>query len=128
MDKMDTKDLLYVSEIQFKQELSKAMGAVVIDKKKPVVKMDDDLPPRKDKKKSGERTKPTEPPLIKPVKRESSAANTDSTDDKPLSIYNIHPNTVERLLMGDKEIVRFNLSSNEQVKKACHMQRQYFNY
>ena len=47
---MDTKDLLYVSEIQFKQELSKAMGAVVIDKKKPVVKIDDDLPPQKGKK------------------------------------------------------------------------------
>ncbi|MEK4715756.1 hypothetical protein [Sporosarcina sp. FSL K6-5500] len=117
--KMDTKDLLYVSEIQFKQELSKAMGAVVIDKKKPVVKMDDDLPPRKEKKKPGERTKPTDRPLIKPVKRESSAENTDSTDDKPLSIFNIHPNTVERLLIGNKEIVRFNLSSNEQVKKAA---------
>ena len=117
--KMDTKDLLYVSEIQFKQELSKAIGAVVIDKKKPVVKIDDDLPPRKEKKKPGERTKPTDRPLIKPVKRESSAENTDSTDDKPLSIFNIHPNTVERLLMGNKEIVRFNLSSNEQVKKAA---------
>lgn len=116
--KMDTKDLLYVSEIQFKQELSKAMGAVVIDKKKPVVKMDDDLPPKKDTKKSGGRSKPTHPPLIKPVKRGSSAADTDSIDDKPLSIYNVHPNTVERLLMSDKEIVRFNLSSNEEVRKA----------
>ena len=115
---MDTKDLLYVSEIQFKQELSKAMGAVVIDKKKPVVKIDDDLPPQKGKKKSGGNSKPTEKPLIKPVKRGSSVDNTDSTDDKPLSIYSVHPNTVERLLMGDKEIVRFNLSSNEQVKKA----------
>ena len=115
---MDTKDLLYVSEIQFKQELSKAMGAVVIDKKKPVVKIDDDLPPQKGKKKSGGNSKPTEKPLIKPVKRGSSADDTDSTDDKPLSIYSVHPNTVERLLMGDKEIVRFNLSSNEQVKKA----------
>ena len=115
---MDTKDLLYVSEIQFKQELSKAMGAVVIDKKKPVVKIDDDLPPQKGKKKSGGNSKPTEKPLIKPVKRGSSVDDTDSTDDKPLSIYSVHPNTVERLLMGDKEIVRFNLSSNEQVKKA----------
>ena len=125
---MDTKDLLYVSEIQFKQELSKAMGAVVIDKKKPVVKMDDDLPPQKGKKKPGRPSKPTDKPLIKPVKRGSSADDTDSIDDKPLSIYSVHPNTVERLLMGDKEIVRFNLSSNEQVKKACHMQRRYFNY
>ena len=69
---MDTKDLLYVSEIQFKQELSKAMGAVVIDKKKPVVKIDDDLPPQKGKKKPGGNSKPTEQPLIKPVKRGSS--------------------------------------------------------
>ncbi|WOV86960.1 hypothetical protein QWT69_13940 [Sporosarcina oncorhynchi] len=116
--KMDTKDLLYVSEVQFKQELSKAMGAVVIDKKKPVVKMDDDLPPRKGKKKPGGSSKPTNPPLIKPVKRTTSADDTDTNDDKPLSIFNIHPNTVERLLMGNKEIVRFNLSSNEEVKKA----------
>ncbi|MCG7344784.1 hypothetical protein MHZ92_11615 [Sporosarcina sp. ACRSL] len=116
--KMDTKDLLYVSEIQFKQELSKAMGAVVIDKKKPVVKMDDDLPPRHDKKKPGGRKKLT-PPTIRPVKRDRSADDTDSTDDKPVSIFNVHPNTVERLLMGNKEIVRFNLSSNEEVKKAA---------
>ncbi|MFS0689950.1 hypothetical protein AB1K89_12025 [Sporosarcina sp. 179-K 8C2 HS] len=116
--KMDTKDLLYVSEIQFKQELSKAMGAVVIDKKKPVVKMDDDLPSRQDKKKPGGRKKLT-PPMIKPVKRDRSADDSDSTDDKPVSIFNVHPNTVERLLMGNKEIVRFNLSSNEEVKKAA---------
>lgn len=115
---MDTKDLLYVSDIQFKQELSKAMGAVVIDKKKPVVKINDDLPSQKDKKKSDGASNRIEQPLIKPVKRGSSATNTDSTDDKPLSIYSVHPNTVERLLIGDKEIVRFNLSSNEKVKKA----------
>ncbi len=53
------------------------------------------------------------------MKRGSSATDNDSIDDKPLSIYNIHPNTVERLLLGNKEIVRFNLSSNEQVKKAA---------
>lgn len=117
--KMDTKDLLYVSEIQFKHELSKAMGAVVIDKKKPVVKMDDDLPSRKSKRKPGGPSKPTDPPMIKPVKRDRSADDADSTDDKPLSIFNVHPNTVERLLMGNKEIVRFNLSSNEEVRKAA---------
>lgn len=116
---MDTKDLLYVSDIKFKQEISKAMGAVVIDKKKPVVKIDDDLPKKDRKKNSGGKSKPSSKRLIKPVKRGSTPDNDDSTDDRPLSLYNVHPNTVERLLVGDKEIVRFNLASNDQVKKAA---------
>ncbi|MDV6378873.1 hypothetical protein ORD22_11665 [Sporosarcina sp. GW1-11] len=117
--KMDTKDLLYVSEIQLKKELSKAMGAVVIDKKKPVVKMKDDSLPPKDKGATKGTSKRKTPDLIKPVRRETSTNdNADSEDERTLSLYTVHPNTVERVVIGDREIVRFNLSSNEQVKKA----------
>lgn len=115
--KMDTKDLIFVNEMKFKQDLSKATGAVVIDKKKPVVKIDDDLPtPKGGKGKSGSSKSAG---IVRPVRRGSSSNDTDPTkEDKPTSLYHIHPNTVERLLMGNKEIVRFNLSSNEQVKKS----------
>ena len=115
--KMDTKDLIFVNEMKFKQDLSKATGAVVIDKKKPVVKIDDDLPTQKGGKGKSGNSKPAG--TVRPVRRGSSSNDTDPTkEDKPTSLYHIHPNTVERLLMGNKEIVRFNLSSNEQVKKS----------
>ena len=117
--KMDTKDILYVSEIQLKKEVSKAMGAVVIDKKKPVIKVQDDTLPPTDGKPSTGASPTKKPALIKPVRRESAAADeADTSGERSLSLYTVHPNTVERVVVGDKEIVRFNLSSNKEVKKA----------
>lgn len=118
--KMDTKDILYVSEIQLKREVSKAMGAVVIDKKKPVVKVQDDSLPPNNKEPNKGKKKTKTPALIKPVKRDKAASDeNDSPEEQTLSLYTVHPNTVERVVVGDKEIVRFNLSSNKEVKKAA---------
>lgn len=117
--KMDTKDILYVSEIQLKKEVSKAMGAVVIDKKKPVIKVQDDSLPPNEKNTNKGKKKRKKPELIKPVRRDTAAGDdTDTPEEQSLSLYTVHPNTVERVVVGDKEIVRFNLSSNKDVKKA----------
>jgi hypothetical protein len=66
---MNTKDILYVVENEFKKELSSAMSTVMINKGKSLVKLTAGTPEKK-KKRKGE-TKPGEPKtqVRKPVKR-----------------------------------------------------------
>lgn len=116
---MDTSDILYVVENQFKQELTKAMGAVVINKKNPVVKYDDNLPPKQDRKGKKGTLNTVKKELIKPVKP-GRTENEEESTEQHRSKYSVHPNTVERILMGNKEVVKFDLSSNKNVAASSH--------
>ncbi|WP_042355651.1 hypothetical protein [Bacillus rubiinfantis] len=111
---MDTKDILYVVENQFKKDLSDAMGTVVVNKGKSVVKVTPDAP--KKKKKRGKK-KPIEKPLdenkepVKRKKRTPVPANKDN-QEQPKVEYSVHPKIVERLVIGRNEMVKFNFTQS----------------
>lgn len=124
---MNTKDILYVVENQFKQDLSNAMGTVKISKGKSVVKMTTDIPKKKRSTKdtdSGRKRKTPKDPKREPVKRmrpEPINANDEQEDSR--SKYSVHPNIVERLIVGNNEIVKFDFRQSKLIgkEKSCNI-------
>lgn len=110
--KMDTRDILYVVETQFKQELSKAASPVKLKKgsqEKTVVKVKTDVPKKKPKtKEAGEQNQ--KPPL----KRKPRAK--DEAEGKIK--YQAQPDRVQRAIVGDAEILRFDFSKSPEIKNV----------
>lgn len=111
---IDTKDLLYTVEHQFRKDLSNAISTVKINrgkKEKTLVKTTTAIP---DKKKPG--TTNTGKKIVKKVKGKNSGKG-----KKNKIMYNIHPDIVERIVLDEKEILRFNFSESKEVKnlKIC---------
>lgn len=110
--KMDTRDILYVVETQFKQELSKAASPVKLKKgsqEKTVVKVKTDVPKKKPKtKEAGEQNQ--KPPL----KRKPRAK--DEAEGKIK--YQAQPDRVQRAIVGDAEILCFDFSKSPEIKNV----------
>jgi len=111
---INTKDLLYTVEHRFKKDLSKAISTVKINKgkkKKILTKTRSDI---STKDKPG--TKRNVKKIVKKVKDQNGEVG-----EKDKIMYNIHPDIVERIVLGEKEILRFNFSESKEVKnlKIC---------
>jgi hypothetical protein len=123
---IDTKDILYVVENHFKKDLSDAMGTVVINKGKSVVKITPNSPKKKTKKdsKNPKEKKPKdenkEP--VKRKKREPVPGDGDNQDQQRLE-YSVHPKIVERLVVGKNEMVKFNFQQSKAIgnEEACNI-------
>ncbi|WP_404469631.1 hypothetical protein [Sutcliffiella horikoshii] len=115
--KMDTKDILYIMETQFKKELSDSMGTVMITNGKPVVKAKIDVP-KKEKRKKGEGRK-QDPPTKKrdPLKRQKrqDSDNGTETEEQTRTKYSANPNMVERIILGNREILKFDFTQSDQI-------------
>ncbi|MEG1254410.1 hypothetical protein [Clostridium sp.] len=121
---MNTKDILYIIESQFKKDLSQTMDTVKLNKgeKERIVAK---LPPptRKTKEKSptsGKDPKPRKKPSgAKEVKREKKDNEGNNTEKE--TRYNTHPDIVQRLLLSDREVVIFDFTSTKELKdsKLC---------
>ena len=111
---MNTKDILYVIENQFKKDLAKSTSTVKLNKGNKdttVVKVKTN-PPKK-KSEGGQAKK--EKKKLKEVKKKRE----DINDGKREGIrYNVHPDMVERIILGNKELVKFDFSDSEEVKKV----------
>ncbi|MFE4243451.1 hypothetical protein [Peribacillus butanolivorans] len=120
---MNTKDILYVVENQFKRDLSDSMATVKINKGKSLVKMTTDVP--KKKKKSKGAIKPGEPKKINYVKRVNRQLTTDNDSDQEpqRDKYITHPDIVERLIIGNNEMVHFDFKESKEIKKepSCNI-------
>lgn len=113
--KIDTGDILYVVETQFKQELSKVASPVKLkkgSKEQTVVKVKTDVPKKKPKEKQAKEQN-QKPPL----KRKSRAK--DEAEGKIK--YQAQPDRVQRAIIGDAEILRFDFSKSPEIKnvKLC---------
>ena len=117
---MNTSDILYVVENQFKQDLAEITATVKLNqgnKDKTVVKVTTDIP-RKPKSPHDPDAKPTSRPNggLKKVRKPKTE---DTYEDEREKIkFNAHPDIVERAILGDKEVVRFDFSGSEEVGKA----------
>ncbi len=113
---MNTSDLLYIVENQFKKDLSKSTPTIKLskgDKETTVVKVNPEVRKKKEKTNKYPKKKqdPTDPPRVRKVK-------TKGDSEKELESYSIHPEIVERLIVGDKEYIKFDLSQSPDIKKA----------
>ncbi|KAA0549787.1 hypothetical protein FZW96_00060 [Bacillus sp. BGMRC 2118] len=118
---INTKDILYLVENQFKQDLSNAMATVKINKGKSVVKVGID-PPKKKKKEKADPRKPVDPD--KPKRLRKVKPKGDPTDNGgKVNKYSAHPDLVERLLVGDKEFVKFDFTDSKEIsnEKSCNI-------
>lgn len=123
---MDTKDILYLTENEFKKELSNTMSTFKIgngEKDKTVVKVNPDIQKKKDPKEKGKEDEPKK--KKKPLKRIKKDKNDDNENENTRRSkdirYNTHPDMVERLIVRNKEYIKFNFKDLEEMKniKVC---------
>lgn len=125
---MNTEDVLYYVESQFKQELADSLGTVKLsngDKDKTVVKVEQDIPKKKDPKDKKEKNKEKKKPLKKVKKKPRNDENDNDNDEQTEEIspeklitYSAHPDRVERLIIRDKEYVKFDFTDTDEMKKV----------
>ena len=123
---MNTEDVLYYVENQFKQELADSLGTVKLnngDKDKTVVKVEQDIPKKKDpkdkEKKDKEKKKPLKKVKKKPRNDESDTEQeVNEVSPEKLTTYSTHPDRVDRLIIRDKEYVKFDFTDSDEMKKV----------
>lgn len=123
---MNTEDVLYYVESQFKQELADSLGTVKLsngDKDKTVVKVEQDIPKKKDPKDKKEKNKEKKKPLkkVKNKPRNDENDNDEQAEEaspEKLISYSAHPDRVERLIIRDKEYVKFDFTDTDEMKKV----------
>ena len=113
---MNTSDILYIVENQFKKDLSKSTSTIKLskgDKEKTIVKVNPEVRKKKqsgdNKPDSGKKT--NNKPRVRKVKNKGDK-------EKKLESYNIHPEIVERLIVGESEYIKFDFSNSPEIKKA----------
>lgn len=120
---MNTEDILYYVENQFKQELSNCLGTVKLssgDKEKTIVKVEQDIPERKDPKdKKKKKKKPLKKIKNKRINDESDTEQeVNEVSPEKLITYSTHPDRVDRLIIRDKEYVKFDFTDSDEMKKV----------
>ncbi|MCI6693024.1 MAG: hypothetical protein MR510_11200, partial [Clostridium sp.] len=120
---IDTKDILYITENEFKKELSKSMSTYKLNngkKEKTVVKVKPDVD-KKNKSKDPIK-EPNKKKALKRVKKEKNKENEEEKSGTSKEIrYNTHPDMVERLILTNKEYIKFNFKDIDEMKnvKLC---------
>src|SRR5699024_2538014 len=125
--KMETGDILYVVEAQFKKDLESSMGTVRVNKGKSLVKSsgtERKKEKRNKKQKKGPRdTKTKTHPKRErnPLKWQKSNKRKDRTSDEGKERYSAHPEMVQRVILDDKEMIKFDFSRSPQFRgvKTC---------
>lgn len=116
---MDTKDILYVVESQFKKDLSKTIATVKLNKgnkETTISKVKEDIPKKEKKKKDEKKPKKNKP--LKKVMKDRSEEDLDGESKEKLDRYSTYPDMVERLIIGNKEFVKFDFNGSDEMKKA----------
>lgn len=122
--KINTSDLLYTMELDFKENLAESFGTIKIKNGRNIVTSDEgknaEIAPAKEKRKKKETENTAKPKQTgirrksnKPDKGDEESAIEDVKDE-----YKINPYRVERLLLNDQEIIQLNLTGDPDVSKA----------
>lgn len=124
--KINTSDLLYTMELDFKENLAESFGTIKIKNGRNVVTSDEgnnaEIAPAKEKRKKNGRGNSVKPKQTgirrksnKLDKGDEESAVEDSKDE-----FKINPYRVERLLLNDQEIIQLNLTGDPDVSKEKH--------
>jgi hypothetical protein len=124
---MDTADLLYTFETQFKRELEKALGTVVINSGKKLIKSKVDGPSTKKGKEEdgggktdgiGSRKGGGNGSGKGDLKRKKAKKGASDELGDSKETYSVNPNLVQRLILQDREIIRFDFTKQEALKSV----------
>jgi hypothetical protein len=115
---MDTQDILYVVETQFKKDLENSLGTVKINQGQSLVKS---TTRQSQKEKSGPKEnqgsdskKSSTNRKRDPLKRQKSNENiNDNQEGKER--YSAHPDMVERIIIDNKEMIKFDFTQSDQL-------------
>jgi hypothetical protein len=116
---MNTKDILYVVENEFKRDLADSRSTVMINKGKSVVKLTTDVPKKKKKSKTGSSMGKTTPITRNPVKRvkHETTSSTENDQEQARNKYVTHPDIVERIIVANNEMVQFDFRNSKEISK-----------
>lgn len=127
---MNTADVLYTTEIAFKENLAQSFGKVKIQNGLNVVtshngEANDTAPGKEKRKPRHKKERPTNGSTTG-VRRKSKAKNDGdgkAEEQEPLDQYQINAYRVERLVLSNEEYIRINLQGNEEIgnKKSCNI-------
>ena len=119
---MDTKDILYVVENEFKKDLADTVSKVKLKdgngKEKIIVKVNPETRKKNEKKETKKKgVKKVKKPRDK---RDKTDISGDDSREK-LTKYSTHPDMVERVIAGSNEYVKFDFSDSKEIKnvKLC---------
>jgi len=123
--KINTSDLLYTMELDFKENLSQSFGTVKIKNGNSIVTSDEgnktDTIPVKVKRKQRQKGEAGEPNESGGIRRKGKARDKgegESVAEDQKDEYKINPYRVERLLLNDHEFIQLNLAGSPEVAKA----------
>ena len=110
---IDTKDILYITENEFKKELSKSVSTFKLNKgKKTIAKVNGVN--GKDRKKKEPKEKKT---VLKQVPKKRGKDIEEGDGDRiKEKRYNPHPDMVERIILSNKEIIKFDFKGLKEIK------------
>lgn len=117
---MDTKDILYVVESQFKQDLISSMGTVMINNK-PVIKAKSNVKKKEKRNKKegiGKEVKGEKKQKREPLKLHKKPGG-EHAGESPMKKYSVNPDMVERIIVNDKEYLNFDFSKSEEITSDC---------
>lgn len=122
--KMDTGDVLYVIENRFKKDLASTLGTVRTSSGSQLVKTFSSRfvkEKRNKKKQKSDKQHPVESPKrkrknLKKVQKGDSVEQ--SSSEKQKERYSVHPEMVERIILNDKEIIKFDFTKADELMKA----------
>ena len=121
---MDTKDILYVVENEFKKDLADTVSKVKLKdgngKEKTIVKVNPETRKKNEKKETKKKgVKKVKKPRDK---RDKTDISGDDSREKSTK-YSTHPDMVERVIAGSNEYVKFDFSDSKEIKnvKLCDL-------
>ncbi|NFO46440.1 hypothetical protein FDB40_05825 [Clostridium botulinum] len=122
--KINTEDIIYTMESKFKKDLRKAVEPVkIINSEGDKKELTKDLGKKRNKPNADEGEK--EPKTKRETKhkkklRRATDVNSYSDDNRKEKRYNVGAEAVERVVIREKEYIKFNLDDSEaEKKKVC---------
>jgi hypothetical protein len=123
---MDTQDILYVVETQFKKDLENSLGTVKINEGQSLVKSttrQSQKEKRGPKENRGSDSKKSSTNRKRdPLKRQKSNENiNDNQEGKER--YSAHPDMVERIILDNQELIKFDFTQSDQLagENTCNI-------
>lgn len=118
---MNTADVLYEIQNQFKKELIKSTPTVKLnkgDKETTIVKSGGIIPEeqRKSNKEKGKKSSGSKDGKKK--KRSTKKVESNQENEERTARFNAHPDIVERVIIANNEYVKFDFSDSDDVKKS----------
>lgn len=122
---INTSDLLYTVEVEFKENLSESLGTMKVrngrnlvtgsgNQKKPVV----DTPETRGKPEKKKKVDPVNTPIRRSGKKTGTGEEMSEVGEEEMITYKVSSNRVERLIALEDEFIRLNLNGSEELKNA----------